>query len=132
LEIGQRTIVDSKPRRHHEQPAGRSHFERRHFQQHQLTRRSSRLQYGDLPEFCDFDYIANVTQVNGAALWSLAEWEAAGYEVVWRLTNEPFWTHVPVGNTTGTTINLSKDNVIFGVRATDGHNHASPAVLPFP
>ncbi len=28
---------------------------------------------GDLPEFCDFDYIAGVARVNGASLWSLAQ-----------------------------------------------------------
>ncbi|MBA3386877.1 MAG: aminopeptidase, partial [Chthoniobacterales bacterium] len=27
---------------------------------------------GDLPEFCDFEYIANVARVNAAALGSLA------------------------------------------------------------
>lgn len=31
------------------------------------------VQYGDLPEFCDFDYITRVARVNGAALWSLAQ-----------------------------------------------------------
>ena len=31
------------------------------------------IQFGDLPEFCDFDYIAGVARVNGAALWSLAQ-----------------------------------------------------------
>ncbi len=30
------------------------------------------VQFGDLPEFVDFDYIARVAKVNGAALWSLA------------------------------------------------------------
>ncbi len=128
--------------------------------QHQDVRVENGVQFGDLPEFCDFDYIANVAKVNAATLWSLSQapgmpldvrvntttltndttltWtpgsgNPAGYEVVWRPTSEQLWTHViPVGNTTSTTINLSKDNAIFGVRATDGHDHASPAVLPFP
>jgi hypothetical protein len=27
---------------------------------------------------------------------------------------------------------ISKDNVIFGVRAVDAHGHRSPAVVPWP
>jgi hypothetical protein len=30
------------------------------------------VQFGDLPQFVDFDYVARVAKVNGAALWSLA------------------------------------------------------------
>lgn len=127
--------------------------------QHQDVRVEDGVQYGDLPEFCDFDYIAGVARVNGAALWSLASapatptnvqvdasvltndttltWDAstgtAGYEVVWRGTDEPFWTHViPVGDTTTATVNLSKDNAIFGVRAVGAAGHRSPAGYPFP
>ena len=129
--------------------------------QHQDVRFEDGVQYGDLPRFCDFDYIARVAKVNAAALWSLAKapsmprevtvdvseltndttllWKAnaegdlAGYEVVWRPTIAPFWTHViDVGNTTRVTIDLSKDNVIFGVRAVDRRGHRSPAVFPFP
>ena len=73
-------------------------------------------------EFCDFGYIARVARVNAAALWSLAQapghaegrghrhhqltndstlrWtrgtepDLAGYEIVWRETTAPDWTHV--------------------------------------
>ena len=105
--------------------------------------------------------MARVARVNAAVLWSLAkgpsmprkvevdvseltnsttlEWNAntekdlAGYEVVWRPTIAPFWTHViDVGNVTKVTIDLSKDNVVFGVRAVDKAGHRSPAVFPFP
>ena len=31
------------------------------------------VQFGDLPEFCDFGYIARVARMNAAALWSLAK-----------------------------------------------------------
>ena len=41
--------------------------------QHQDVRVEDGVQFGDLPEFCDFDYIAGVARVNGAALWSLAQ-----------------------------------------------------------
>lgn len=30
-------------------------------------------QYGDLPEFCDFAFVARVAKVNAAALWTLAQ-----------------------------------------------------------
>jgi hypothetical protein len=57
-----------------------------------------------------------------------------GYEVVWRDTTEPFWTHViPVGNrTTYTAKGLSKDNVYFGVRAIDKSGFRSPVAFPVP
>ena len=58
---------------------------------------------------------------------------AAGYEVVWRPTTALEWTHlIPVGKVDSATINLSKDNVIFGVRAVDGNGHRSPATFPLP
>jgi Zn-dependent M28 family amino/carboxypeptidase len=118
-------------------------------------------QFGDLPEFCDFRYIARVARVNAAALWSLAtapgtpknvrvvtsnltndtelvwargtEPDLAGYEVVWRETTATEWTNVRrVGDVTTATINLSKDNVFFGVRAVDTSGHKSPVAFPTP
>ncbi|KAL8834128.1 MAG: hypothetical protein Q9170_003902 [Blastenia crenularia] len=129
--------------------------------QHQDVRVEKGKQYGDLIEFVDFDYVARVGKVNAAALWSLAnapmapqnvtlnatllsndsqfKWQAsndtllAGYEVLWRPTDAPFWTHtVPVGKVNTATINLSKDNVIFGIRAVGKNGYASPATFPFP
>jgi Zn-dependent M28 family amino/carboxypeptidase len=127
--------------------------------EHQDVRVENGIQYGDLPRFCDFDFIARVARVNGATLWSLASapgsprnvvvdvstltnsttlrWKldpaAAGYEVVWRPTTEFPWTHViRVGHVDHATINLSKDNVMFGVRAVSKEGHRSPAVMPLP
>ncbi|MEP6956739.1 MAG: aminopeptidase, partial [Chthoniobacterales bacterium] len=116
---------------------------------------------GDLPEFCDFEYIAQVTRANAAALGSLAlaparpravqaetkeltnettlAWEAntepdlAGYEIVWRETTAPLWQGViAAGKATRLTVPKSKDNFLFGVRAIDQAGHASPAVYPLP
>jgi hypothetical protein len=98
--------------------------------------------------------------VNAAGLWSLANapgtprgvvvdttqltndtilsWTvdpaAAGYEVVWRPTIDPVWTHVvPVGRVgTATIPGFSKDNVLFGVRAVGADGRHSPATLPLP
>ena len=130
--------------------------------QHQNVRTENGVVYGDLSEFDDFPYIANVTRVNAAALASLAlapdasqnvglvtrrltsdtdlEWKAgaepdiAGYEIVWRETTAPTWTHHRfVGNVTKyTVVGLSKDNFIFGVRAVDKAGRRSPAAYPRP
>src|SRR6266545_7509366 len=129
--------------------------------EHQDTRVENGVQFGDLIEFVDFDFLGRVTQVNAAALWSLAnapgtpkhvvidttqltndstlrwdqgtEADLAGYEVVWRSCTEPDWTHrIPVGNVTTATINLSKDNVFLGVRAVDSDGHYSPVAFPVP
>ncbi len=129
--------------------------------QHQNVRVEDGVQYGDLPQFCDFDYIANVTRVNAAALASLARgpappantrvltaklttdttlrWNAnsepdvAGYEVLWRETTAALWQHTrDVGNVTEFTSPLSKDNYVFGVRAYDRDGHRSVVAYPLP
>lgn len=129
--------------------------------QHQDVRVVDGKQFGDLPEFCDFDYLTNVAKLNLATVWSLAQapatpanvriltasltndtdlaWsrgsepDLAGYEVVWRETTEPEWTHVlPVGDVTGTRLALSKDNVFFGVRALNLAGRRSPVAFPAP
>ncbi|MFI7546893.1 M20/M25/M40 family metallo-hydrolase [Actinoplanes sp. NPDC049599] len=143
-------------------PAARFTEPRENFaHEHQNVRVENGVQYGDLVEFCDFAYIARVARVNAAALWSLAQapgtptgvvidttrltnettlrWQRgtsadlAGYEVVWRETTAPDWTNVlAVGDVTAVTIDLSKDNVFFGVRAVDRDGHRSPVAAPRP
>jgi hypothetical protein len=54
-----------------------------------------------------------------------------GYEVVMRETTDPDWTSaIPVGNVTSVTLNISKDNVQFGVRAVDSNFNRSPVAFP--
>jgi Zn-dependent M28 family amino/carboxypeptidase len=54
-----------------------------------------------------------------------------GYEVVWRETTAADWTNViRVGNVTAVTLDMSKDNVQFGVRAVDQAGHRSPVAFP--
>ncbi|BBH63513.1 aminopeptidase [Actinoplanes sp. OR16] len=143
-------------------PAGRFTEPRENFaHEHQNVRIENGIQYGDLVEFCDFTYIARVARVNAAALWSLAQapgtprgvvidttqltnettlrWQLgteaglAGYEVVWRETTAPDWQHVvKVGKVSEVTIDLSKDNVFFGVRAVGEDGYRSPAAAPRP
>ncbi len=57
--------------------------------------------------------------------------DLAGYEVVMRETTAPDWTSaIGVGNATTVTLNISKDNVQFGLRAIDHAGHRSPAAFP--
>ncbi len=127
--------------------------------QHQNVRTENGVEYGDLPKFVDFDYVAKVARLNAATLASLASapaspskvrllakelqndstltWEAvpraAGYEVLWRETTSPTWDHSErVANGTRATLKMSKDNVIFAVRSVDAAGHKSLAVVPQP
>ena len=56
-----------------------------------------------------------------------------GYEVVWRETTAPDWTHaIDVGPALTAKIDLSKDNVFFAVRAVGPDGRRSPAAFPAP
>lgn len=149
----------------HGYPAARFTEPRENFaHEHQDVRVENGTQFGDLPQFVDFAYVARVARVNAAALWALAtnpatpknvqihtappagfpgtnltslDWAAnpepdlAGYEVVMRETTSPVWTSaIPVGNVTSVTLNISKDNVQFGIRAVDKSGHRSPVGFP--
>jgi hypothetical protein len=134
-------------------------FRENYTRQHQNVRTENGIEYGDLTKFVDFDYVARVARLNAAALASLAsapappgnvkiatrdlendstlKWNASqgatGYEIVWRATSAPDWEHVqPFGNVTQATMKLSKDNVIFAVRAVDNEGHRSLPVVPVP
>jgi len=57
--------------------------------------------------------------------------DLAGYEVVMRETTEADWTSaIDVGNVTSVTLDISKDNVQFGLRAIDTAGHRSPVAFP--
>jgi len=48
-----------------------------------------------------------------------------------RETTTPDWTSaIPVGNVTTVTLDISKDNVQFGIRAVDDQGNRSPAAFP--
>jgi hypothetical protein len=136
-------------------------FREDYHHQHQNVRTENGIEYGDLPKFVDFDYVARVARLNAATLASLASapappanvhlltkdlendstltWEASpgglatGYEVLWRATTSPEWEHVQkCGNVQRATLKLSKDNVIFAVRAVDAGGHRSIPIVPLP
>ncbi|MES2106574.1 MAG: M20/M25/M40 family metallo-hydrolase [Pseudomonadota bacterium] len=129
--------------------------------QHQDIRTENGVKIGDLPEYVDFNYTAQVARVNAAALASLAlapaapskvqvrtdklendtslvwaansEPDLAGYRIVWRDTTAADWQHaLYVGNVTEYTVKLSKDNVFFGVQAVDKDGNVSVATYPTP
>ena len=53
--------------------------------------------------------------------------------MVWRATTSPEWEHSQgFGSVTRATLKMSKDNVIFAVRAVDGKGHRSLPVVPVP
>ena len=120
---------------------------------------------GDLIQFVDFNYVANVARLNAATLATLASspgqpanvtivaknldngtmlhWDppagaGAGihYELLWRETSAPDWqfsqTVAPQadGGQATVTVPISKDNVIFAVRAVDASGHRGLAVVP--
>jgi Peptidase family M28 len=130
--------------------------------QHQNVRVENGIQYGDLLQYVDFNYVANVTRLNAATLATLAAapgepqnvhilttaldnnseltWEAptgapanTTYEVVWRAADQPIWTDFASAGPAHTLkLAVSKDNVVFGVRSVDPAGHRSIAVLPTP
>jgi Peptidase family M28 len=59
------------------------------------------------------------------------EGNLTGYEVVMRETTASDWTSaIPVGNVTTVTLDISKDNVQFGIRAVDQNGNRSPVAFP--
>jgi hypothetical protein len=130
--------------------------------QHQDVRTENGELIGDLPQYVDYDYLARVTRVVGSSLAALSRsprapvnarvitaqlsydtelrWNAnpesdvVGYEVVWRDSKSPLWTHSRrVGNVTDYTITgLNKDDNQVGVRAIDRDGNRSPVAYPIP
>jgi hypothetical protein len=130
--------------------------------QHQDARTEGGVQIGDLTDFVDAAYVAQVARVNAAGLASLAfapasprdagievaelendttlRWTAnvepdlAGYRIVWREPGMPIWRYArDVGKVTRHTVKgVSKDDYVFGVMALDRDGNASPASFPRP
>ena len=128
--------------------------------QHQNVRTENGIEYGDLPKFVDFNYVANVARLNAATLAALAsspappsdvrlltkklendskiQWKpsagATAYEVLWRETTDAGFSQSNLMRTTETNVDLpvSKDNLIFGVRSIDAKGRKSLIVIPEP
>jgi hypothetical protein len=128
--------------------------------QHQNIRIENNKQYGDLPEFVDYRYAANVARINLATLASLAKapgapeevqmkinldnithlnWKAPsngpkpkGYYVLIRETYQPFWEKRVWVTDTKVSLPFSKDNYFFAVQAVGEKGHSSQIVMPVP
>lgn len=126
--------------------------------QHQNVRKENGVDYGDLPDFVDYNYTQKITRMNLASIANLAlapreplnvgvvtsgltnktvlKWEnpvgekPAGYYVVMRETTSPVWEKkfFITGNTAS--LNYSKDNYYFGVQSVDADGHESLVVIP--
>jgi hypothetical protein len=130
--------------------------------QHQTLRTEDGVEYGDLLKFVDFNYVVKVARLNALTLGSLAAapsepqnvhiltkaldnsseltWdvpefapEGTTYEVVWRDTDEAQWMHgQSAGASTHLKLDVSKDNVLFGVRAVSARGDRSLPIPPTP
>lgn len=127
--------------------------------QHQDIRVEGGIEYGDVIEWVDFDYVAKMTALNASVLASMAwappaptgvrvggsnrpsttlSWEVsddpnlAGYKVYWRETTEPRWQHFRWAGVTDTHTleNVIIDNYLFGVAAVGKDGNESPVVFP--
>ena len=128
--------------------------------QHQNVRTENGIEYGDLPKFVDFDYVADVARLNAATLASLAsspappaevrmltkglendskiEWEpaagATAYEVLWRRTSDADFPEENVLRTTETKVDLPglQGQRDFWRSSIDAKGHRSLIVIPEP
>jgi Zn-dependent M28 family amino/carboxypeptidase len=127
--------------------------------QHQDIRVEEGIEYGDVVEWVDFDYVAKMTALNASVLaalawappapsdvrisganrpsttlsWALSdEPNLAGYKVYWRDTTAPQWEHSRwVGLADSYTLeNVIIDNFLFGVAAVGPNGNESPVVFP--
>ena len=128
--------------------------------QHQTVRKENNIQYGDLPEFMDFEYLRKVACSNLATLsnlawspraplnirievkdltnfstlvWNKPEGKSIyGYNILIRETSSPIWEKSIFVTDTNAEIPYSKDNYFFAVQSIDELGHASLPVFPIP
>ena len=128
--------------------------------QHQDVRLEKGTQFGDLPEFMDFEYMRKVTGANLATLsnlslspkapknvgikiseltnfsdlvWSAPEGKSVfGYQVLVRETSASHWEKTIFVKDTSVTIPYSKDNYLFAIQSVDELGHASLPIFPVP
>ena len=131
-----------------------------YYHQHQDVRVQDGIQYGDLPEFMDFEYLRKNTALNLCALANLAkapqvpaevkimtarltnfttlEWQAprtgraAGYYVLVRETTSPVWQRKIFTTDNKMDLPYSKDNYFFAVQSVNIEGNESLPVMPVP
>ncbi len=131
-----------------------------YYHQHQNVRVENGIQYGDLPEFMDFEYLRKNTAMNLANLSNLAKspampdsvkietrrltnsstvsWQAPktgkvkGYYLLMRETTSPVWQRKIFTPETQMILPFSKDNYFFAVQSVSADGNESLAVVPSP
>jgi len=126
--------------------------------QHQNVRLENGIQYGDLPEFIDFEYLRKNTAMNLSNLANLAKappmpdsvkietrrltnsssltWQmpktgkVKGYYILMRETTSPLWQRKFYTTQTEMTLPYSKDNYFFAVQSVSESGNESLPVVP--
>jgi hypothetical protein len=126
--------------------------------QHQNVRMENGIQYGDLPNFMDFEYLRKNTAMNLANLTNLSKappmpdsvrietrrltntsslsWQAPktgkvkGYYILMRETTSPVWQKKIFTTETMITLLYSKDNYFFAVQTVNETDNESLPVVP--
>lgn len=129
-----------------------------YFHQHQDVRKENGVQYGDLPEFMDFEYLRKNAAMNLSNLANLAKapsmpeevkvdvkkltnytylsWKAPksgatkGYNVLVRETTSAYWQKKFFTTQTETRLPYSKDNYFFAVQSVNDAGNESLPVVP--
>jgi hypothetical protein len=129
-----------------------------YYHQHQNVRKENNIQYGDLPEFMDFEYLRKNAALNLSNLANLAKapampqevkvdvknltnftvlnWQAPktgkvkGYYILMRETTSPVWQKKIFTDQTTATLPYSKDNYFFAVQSVNETGNESLPVVP--
>ncbi len=129
-----------------------------YYHQHQNVRKENGIQYGDLQEFMDFEYLRRNTALNLSVLANLAKapsmpdevkvdvknltnnavlnWKASkssrikGYYILIRETTSPVWQKKIFTTNTNATLPFSKDNYFFAVQSVNEAGNESLPVVP--
>jgi hypothetical protein len=131
-----------------------------YYHQHQDVRNENGIQYGDLPEFMDFEYLRKNTAVNLSNLANLAKapampqevkvevkklsnytqlyWKVPktgkvkGYYILMRETTNAFWQKKIFTEALEYKLPYSKDNYFFAVQSINETGNESLPVVPMP
>jgi hypothetical protein len=131
-----------------------------YYHQHQDVRKENGIQYGDLPEFMDFEYLRKNTGMNLCNLANLAKspsmpqearvdarrltnytnlsWKAPksgrikGYYILIRETTSPVWQKKIFTSSLSIDLPYSKDNYFFGIQSISEDNNEGLPVVPAP
>jgi len=129
-----------------------------YYHQHQNVRKENNIQYGDLQEFMDFEYLRKNTALNLCNLANLAKspsmppdvkievkkltnnsilsWaksangKVKGYYILIRETTSPVWQKKIFTTDTNVTLPYSKDNYFFAVQSVSETGNESLPVVP--